>query len=587
MSPMDAVEEIKSRLAIEDVIGQYVQLKRSGRNFKGLSPFNNEKTPSFMVSPEKQIWHDFSSGKGGNIFSFVMEMEGLDFKGALELLARQAGLDLEQFQGKTGTNTKLKERLYEALELSTKFYQTQFKRNQTALNYVFKQRKFSKQVALDFRIGYSPNIGTALSKFLSSKGFTTREMQQAGLIARNRSGSDMFRGRLMVPLMDGQGKVIGFTARLLEQNDNAPKYINTPQTPLYDKSRHVFGLHLAKEYIRQKKFAVVVEGNLDVIASHQISVQNVVATAGTAVTEQHLKTIGRFSEDVRLCFDADKAGIAATERAIPLASKTGVSLSIINLSGAKDPDELIRKDPKTWVKAIDKNKYALDWLIDHYQDQLDLSTGQGKRTFSDVLLPTLKNLSDPVEQDHYLVKIAGAMDVSPAALREKLQGKENVTLKRKKTSTDDQTSDQLQLEWAKAQDHLLAITLMRPDTRDLLEIVDSDMLPQATAQQLLDYLQNHPDFDGNLSNAPLLHQIADYVKIVALQYEALFADLDEVEARYEAIRLRGRLIMIFVKTKKAQIATALKEADEDTSRKLLTRAKSLDSLLKVSQESSR
>lgn len=581
---MDAVDEVKQRLAIEDVIGQYVQLKRAGRNFRGLSPFNNEKTPSFMVSPEKQIWHDFSSGKGGNIFSFIMEMEGLDFKGALELLARQAGVDLDQFRGGT-SNTKLKERLYEAMELAAKFYQTQFKRNQTALDYVIKVRKFSKKIALDFRLGYAPNTGTALQNFLKTKGFSQREIQQAGLTSRGGRGSDMFRGRLMVPLMDGQGRVIGFTARLLSDEPNAPKYINTPSTALYDKSRHVFGLHLAKDNIRKKKFAVVVEGNLDVLASHQIGVQNVVATAGTAMTEQHLKTIGRFASDIRLSFDADSAGLAATERSIPIASKVGVSLSIISLPDAKDPDELIKNDPKAWDKAIAEPRYALDWLIDRYRTQLDLNTGQGKRAFTDVILPTLRGLNDPVEQDHYLVEIANSLEVSPGALREKLRdSKKSPTLKRRKTTDRNPQAEQRQLEWAKAQDHLLALTMMRPQLRDLLEIIDQDMMPQETARTLLEYLQTHKEFDGNLAKTPLLQQIADYVKIVALQYEALFAELDEVEGRYEAHRLRARLIDMFVKTKKAQIATALTDADEATARKLLTRARSLDSLLKTSQE---
>jgi DNA primase len=582
---MDAVEEVKSRLNIEDVIGQYVQLKRAGRNFKGLSPFTSEKTASFIVSPEKQIWHDFSSGKGGNLFSFVMELEGLDFKGALELLARQAGVDLDKFKGRSGGNAKLKQRLIELNDLAARFYQTHLSRSKSTLDYVLKQRRFNKTTVLQFRLGYSPNNGTALYDFLSKKGFSDQEIQRAGLVTKRYSKPvDMFRGRLMVPLMDPQGQVVGFTARLLEDEPNSPKYINTPQTLLYDKSRHVFGLNLAKENIRREGFAVTVEGNLDVIASHQIGVSNVVATAGTALTEQHLKTIGRFASDIRLAFDADKAGLAATERAIPIASRVGVSLSIVTLDDAKDPDELIQKNPKAWEKVISKPQYALDWLIDRYQAQLDLSSGQGKRAFSDALLPTLRGLSDPVEQDHYFVEIAKLLDVSPSALREKLQKNPGQTALKKTPQKRDFTLDQQQLEWAKAQDHLLALTLMRPPLRDLLDIVEPEMLPQESARELLEYLQNHPDFDGNLSHAPLLHQITDYVKILSLQYEALFVELDEVEARYEAHRLRVRLIEIFVKTKKAQIAAALKEADDDMARKLLTRARALDSLLKSSRE---
>ena len=211
---MDAVEDIKSRLNIEDVVSEYVQLKRAGRNFKGLSPFGAEKTPSFMVSPEKGIWHDFSSGKGGNMFSFVMEMEGLDFKGALELLARKAGVDLSQYRsGRSAETGKLKERLYDALGQAAKFYQVQFSKKQEALEYIFKKRQFTKEIALEFRIGYSPNNGTALYDYLKKQGFSEDEMQRAGLITkRYRGPGDMFRGRIMIPLQDAQGKVIGFTA---------------------------------------------------------------------------------------------------------------------------------------------------------------------------------------------------------------------------------------------------------------------------------------------------------------------------------------------------------------------------------------
>ncbi len=581
---MDAVEEVKSRLSIEDVISEYVQLKRAGRNFKGLSPFGDEKTPSFMVSPEKQIWHDFSSGKGGNVFSFVMEMEGLDFKGALELLARKAGVDLEQY-GRGGSNTKLKERLHEVLELAAKFYQVQFSKNKIALEYVLKERKFSKTTALQFRLGYAPNNGTALVDFLKKHKFTDEEIKKAGLSASRYKGvSDMFRGRLMIPLQDSRGVVIGFTARLLDDQPDAPKYINTPATLLYDKSRHVYGLHLAKDTIRRQGFAVLVEGNLDVIASHQVEVTNVAATAGTALTEQHLKTIGRFAGDVRLAFDADKAGLAATERAIPIASCVNVSLSVVNIPAGKDPDDLIRQDPKLWSQAIIKHEYALDWLITRYQKELDLDSGQGKRRFSDVLLPTIKGLNDAVEQDHYLQKIAKITGVRIEALDTKIAIDDNPKRLKKKSGTRSVQTDQMQLEWAKTQDHLLALALVRPALRDQLEMLDPEMLPQETARKLLEYLQAHSEFDGDLVHAPLLQDIADYVKIVALQYEALFIDLDEHEARYTANRLRIRLIDMFVKTKKVQIAEALKDADESMSQKLLARAKALDNLLNTSQE---
>jgi DNA primase len=580
---MDAVDEVKSRLNIEDVIGEYVQLKRAGRNFKGLSPFNTEKTPSFVVSPDKQIWHDFSSGRGGSVFSFVMEMEGLDFRGALELLARKAGVDLDQYDRKP-SNTKLKDTLYEINEQAARFYQVQFSRNQAALQYVLKTRGFTKDTALKFRLGYSPNNGTALLEYLRKQGFAEVNIIKAGLATkRYKDAYDMFRGRLMVPLQDAQGRVVGFTARDLQNSATAPKYINTPATPIYDKSRHVFGLHLAKDTIRKQAFAVLVEGNLDVIASHQAGVTNTVATAGTALTEMQLKTIGRFAGDIRLAFDTDKAGIAATERAIPVAAKADVTLGVITIPEGKDPDELIQRDPTLWQEAIGSHVYAVDWLIERLKSDHDIMSGHGKKQFTDALMPVVSGLKDPVEQEHYLRQIAQMTRVSFDALQEKLNG----TAQKKQFKKPKQSfvhDDQLQLEWAKTQDHLLCLALMRPELRDQLELIDEDMFPQESARRLLDYLQAHPDFDGRLSSAPLLHDIADYVKIVALQYEALFQDLDEHEARYEANRLRVRLIGMYVKNKKAAIAEALHTADEATSQKLLARAKALDNLLKTSQE---
>ncbi len=498
---MDAVEEVKSRLSIEDVISEYVPLKRAGRNWRGLSPFSNEKTPSFMVSPEKQIWHDFSSGKGGNMFSFVMEVEGVDFKGALELLARKAGVDLEQYRSSPRRGGPDKERLHELNELAAKFYQVQFSKNKTALQYVLEKRQFSKETALEWRLGYSPNNGSALVEYAKTKGFSEAEIKQAGLSAKSYRGGiqDMFRGRLMIPLQDPQGRVIGFTARLLEDIEGAPKYINTPQTVLYDKSRHVYGLHLAKESIRKGGFAVLVEGNLDVIASHQAGVRQVVATAGTALTEPHLKALSRFTGDIRLSFDADKAGVAATERAIPIASRVKVSLSIIDVPSGKDPDELIRQDPELWKQAITQNQYALDWLMARYKKLLDINSAKGKREFSDVLLPVVRGLSDDVERDHYMNAIAETIGVSKEALTQKLSktaGPET-TERRRRIKVTPQQLDKIAVENQKTQDQFLALMLSRQTLREFLDLITPEMLYKDEAKQLLEFLKQNPGFKAS------------------------------------------------------------------------------------------
>ncbi|HET7060399.1 MAG TPA: DNA primase [Candidatus Saccharimonadales bacterium] len=580
---MDAVEEVKSRLSIEDVVAEYVQLKRAGRNWRGISPWTSEKTPSLMVSPEKQIWHDFSSGKGGNMFSFVMEMEGIDFKAALELLARKAGVDLDQYRSSQRRGGPDKARLHNLLEQAAKFYQAHFSKSPTALEYVLKKRGFSKKTALEWQLGYSPNNGSALINYAKKQGFTEAEIKQAGLSAQNYKGGiqDMFRGRLMIPLQDQFGKVIGFTARQLDDDPNAPKYINTPQTVLYDKSRHIYGLHLAKESIRKSKFVVLAEGNLDVIASHQANVRQVVATAGTALTEPHLKALSRFTGDIRLAFDADKAGLAATERAIPIASRVKVSLSIISMPDAKDPDELIQKDPKLWQEAIGQNQYALDWLMERYEKLLDITSAQGKREFSDILLPVVRALADDVERDHYLNAIATKIGVSKTALDQKLSKtpKPETTERRRRSKVTPGQLDRQAIENKKSQDQFLALMFSRQTLREFLALITPEMLYEDDARQLLEFLRKNSDFKGKPDKAKQLKPLADYVKIETLLYEELYQGLELNELHYEAARLQARLIEQFIKNEKLKLSEELATADQPATERLLTQAKKYDQLL--------
>jgi len=597
---MDAVAEVKSRLNIEDVVGEYVQLKRSGRNFKGISPWTNERTPSFIVSPEKQIWHDFSSNKGGDVFSFVMEMEGLDFRGTLEHLARKAGVDLEKFSGgQDGGRSRQKARAIEALELAAKFYQKQLTVNKSALEYLIKKRHFNKQTLLGWQLGYAPNTGFALTDFLTKHGFTTDETKLAGVSTeRIHRPSDMFRGRIMIPLHDGRGSVIGFTARLLMEDKDAPKYINTPQTAAYDKSRHVFGLHLAKEAIRKSGYVVVVEGNMDVIASHQVGITNVVASAGTAITEQHLRELKRFTGDVRLCFDADQAGITATERAIPLAQKVGVSLSIVTID-AKDPDELIQKNPQDWQKAIEAAQYAPDWLIEHYQKVLDLSSAQGKRAFTDALLATIRRLTDSVEQEHYLKLVAKAADTSLEAVKAKLSagGAAAMASPRKKPAVTAAKLDKQDIEQQRLQDHFLSMALMQPKIRSLLKDMKPQYFSEGSPRILLEFLQKNPDFKGEPAKdfievlaakpeaAKQLQGASDYVKIIALQFEELYQDLPLEDLKEQAARLKHRAIARYVNTQKTKLAEQMQGTTDDAQlQKLMRKANQLNTLIKLVED---
>jgi len=582
---MDAVSEVKSRLNIEDVVSEYVQLKRTGRNYKGKSPWTNEKTPSFIVSPEKQIWHDFSSGKGGDVFNFVMEMEGLDFRGALEVLARKAGVELEQFNASASkANSNLKNSAYEILELSTKFYQKQLIANRTALDYLMQERGLKRETILAWRLGYAPNQGRALTDFLTKKGYTTEEMKRAGLVVhRARREADMFRGRIMVPLTDSRGQIIGYTARLLDDEPDAPKYINTPQTILYDKSRHVFGLHLAKEQIRKTGYGVVVEGNMDVIASWQAGVTNVVASAGTAMTEYHLRELKRFTGDIRLSFDADRAGIAATERVIPLAQKVEVSLRIITIEEAKDPDELVRKNPKAWARAIENSVYATDWLIETYKKQLDLTSAAGKAAFTDALLPTIRRLSDPVEQEHYLKLVASTTDTSLEAVKAKLDTRlpDLPVVRLKKPKLKFAPIDPQAIEYQRLQNHLLAMALMQPKVRDVLTTCHDDYFSDGPSRQLFQFIHENPDFNGDPKVAKQLQVISDYVKIIILQFEELYAALSLDDLRSQAESLVIRLIDRYVKIQKHALALAMDEASSESEiKELVQKADKLNELIK-------
>ena len=525
---MDAKEEIRSRLNIEDVIGEYVELKRAGRSYKGLSPFTGEKTPSFFVSPEKNIWHDFSSNKGGDVFAFVMEAEGMDFRQAMEFLARKAGVDLSEYQSAGARKrSAYKKRLLAANELAARYFQQSLLRSQQAIEYVFKQRGLSRQTVQDFQIGYAPDSGTALLAALEKRGFTKREINDAGLL--NRYGKDLFRGRMMIPLMDQGGQVIGFTGRIIGNVPNAPKYLNTPQTLLYDKGRHIFALSQAKEAIRKSGFVVMVEGNLDVVSSHQAGVAQTVATAGTSMTENHLKAVKRLTSDVRLCYDSDKAGVAATERAIELASHEGVELTIISLpDGAKDPDELIKSSVQAWREAVTRNESAVEWVLRQHAERCDLDTAVGRRTFTTAALRVVRGLADPVEREYYVKRIATMSHTSEEAIRQKLAGEpvKKQAFKPVVANTSILKNDQAVLE-----DNILALALY--DARCLEELRRAGRQQWSSAErELLATVLLEEDNPQN--RAKKLQKADIYVKMVSLRAEERYAAWDSGD-RYVAM----------------------------------------------------
>lgn len=563
----DAREEIKSRISIEDLAGEYLELKRTGRNFKALSPWTNERTPSFIVSPDKQIWHDFSSGKGGDIFGFIMEVEGMNFREALEFLARKAGVEIETFNSKRSKEiAEKKERLRKILQISSNFYQHMLIRDKKALNYVFKKRKLSKEIVQDFKVGYAPNGQKILTNFLLKKGFSLNDIRDAGLL--NRFGGDIFRNRMVITLKDASGEPVGFTGRIIDDEPNAPKYLNTPQTLLYDKSSNIFGLSQAKNEIRKTGFAVVVEGNMDVISSHQVDVRNVVATAGTAMTVNHLKALSRFSNDIRLCFDSDQAGINATERAISLGQQAGVELSIITLDQsagqAKDPDELIQKDIELWRKSISNPQPAMEWVFDQYQKRLDISTAKGKKDFSTIALKLVENLNDPVEKDFYINEISKRIGVSKATLLNKI-GEEKKPEKTKKRVKIEKTDKKFVDDFL-YEDDLLALAIKEPRLAKMLSDLKENSLHGEQRNKILEILKSE--------DMELLKSFDEYVKILLLKADERLGNIKE-SATDEMKRLIQKVKTENLRTQKENLQAELENAeiqgDENLKTKILSK----------------
>jgi DNA primase len=526
----DAKEEIKARLPVEDVVGQYIELKRAGRTLKGHSPWGVDKTPSFMVSPEKGIWHDFSSNKGGDIFTFVMEVEGISFREAIEKLAAQAGVELKAYSGDDKKIAQKKARMKQAIELACKYYQVCLSKNKAVCEYVFYKRNLNRKTAVEFRIGYAPKGKDYLVNFLKSKGFTISEMREAGLL--NQYNGDLFRGRMMVPFFDNTGSIIGFTGRIIEKGE--PKYLNTPETLLFNKGRFIFGLTQAKEAIRRSGFVVIVEGNMDVISSHQAGVKEAVATSGTAMTENHLKILNRLTDDIRLAYDGDAAGIKAAERSISLASKLGISLKIISgYHGAKDPDELIQKDPALWQDCVNHCEPAIDWLLKKYELSLDLTTGPGKKEFSDIAMKMINELQDPVEKKHYMGIVADKI---------------NVTV-----------------------DDLLAKKIPTETTR-LKPIKIAEAKPEEKEDQILKNLQDSLEailvYGGTAGGEIPLEIPTDEARLAELEliFEQCYSKFSEENLKKEANALTIRYKKEMTKHKIAELTRELESCEEDESK---------------------
>lgn len=415
---MSSIDEVRQKTDIVEVVGRYVALKKAGRLFRGLCPFHGEKTPSFFVYPEQQNWHCFGCNTGGDAFSFIMKKEGLEFKEALHQLADRAGVSLTPLRPEVEEDKKERDRLYQANEAAAQYFHNLLLNSPAAekVRAYIASRGFNAKSQVDFKLGYALNSWEALKPHLLERGYTEKELVAAGLVieTEDRNAYDRFRHKLMFPIMDSRGHVLGFGARVLD--DSFPKYVNSPQTPLFDKSGNLYGINLAAAGIRKQDMAVIVEGYIDVIIAHQYGFNNVVASMGTSITEKQVAILKKLTRNVVLALDADTAGEEAMARGVGHENTLEAEVRVVTLPEGKDPDDVIKADAKAWQKLLVEAIPIIDYTFGIVTAKLDLSTPRGKSAAAEQLLPIVGQIKDGVRQAHYLQKLAQLVKVSERTL---------------------------------------------------------------------------------------------------------------------------------------------------------------------------
>lgn len=496
------VDEIKNRLDIVEVISGYIKLQKAGANFKANCPFHSERTPSFMVSPARQIWHCFGCGAGGDIFGFVMKMENLEFSEALKILADKAGVILRRSDPKLRSE---KTRLFEICEAAAKFFEFCLHKKdfgKAVLEYL-RGRGLKDETIKEFRLGFAPDSWDSLLRFLLSRGFKGEEIEKAGLVIKNekavssRQYYDRFRARIMFPICDPNGRIVGFSGRIFGDKENEAKYVNTPSTLLYDKSRILYGLDKSKNEIRKADFCFLVEGQMDLIMAWQDGVKNIAATSGTALTRDHINILQRYSKNIILCLDMDEAGEIATNRGIDLkllsdpdglvngyidrASFYGFNIKVFSLPEGKDPADFVKSHPGELASLLTSAKPIMEYYFERVFGKYQPDNLERKKKIAALLLPQIKKIDNKIEQSHWLEKLAGRLGVPAVFLAEEL----------KKIKTDagsagynSEFPDSLvgvQSRRELLAERLAALTLRRPEYRVLLSELETDLPAQFSA----------------------------------------------------------------------------------------------------------
>ncbi|OGI28258.1 MAG: DNA primase [Candidatus Moranbacteria bacterium RIFOXYA1_FULL_44_7] len=436
---MSEVEDIKNRISVVDLVGEYIRLQKAGSNWRALCPFHNEKSPSFMVSEERRSFHCFGCGKGGDIFSFVMEMEGIGFREALEQLAQKAGVEIKKFEKGDRGRESVKPKLYRILELAAKWYEKnrwEGRGREKALKYL-RERGLTDETIKNFRLGYAPDGWRNMLEFLLKRDCKIEEITKTGLLVEKGSENkipntkyqipdtkfyDRFRDRIMFPIQDIMGRVVGFAARISPGGDEkTAKYINTPQTELYDKSKVLYGLNFAKTEIRKQDEVILVEGNMDVIASQQAGFLNTIAVSGTAFGPDQIKVIKRYTENIKMAFDMDPAGQTASRRSAKVCLENDLNVRIVLLPKGKDAADILEKDKGAWDEAVSGAREVVEYFFEDAFSRYDIKKPADKKKVAKELLNVLKDIASPVEKAHWVKVLAEKLDVGEETLFEILR----------------------------------------------------------------------------------------------------------------------------------------------------------------------
>ncbi len=507
---MSAIDEIKQKIDIAEVIGQYTTLKKAGRNLTALCPFHSEKHPSFFVYPERQSWHCFGAcNTGGDVFSFIMKKEGIDFGEALRLLAQRAGVVLPA-RTEPGIKKEEKEELYRANEAAALYFNNLLLNApaaEKARDYIAK-RGFTPGTVADFQLGFSLDSWEALKTHLLERGHREADLLTAGLLYQAEDGRthDRFRGKLMVPIRDSRGRVTGFGARVLD--DSLPKYVNSPQTPTFDKSATLYGIDRAAAAIRQQDMAIIMEGYMDVITAHQNGITNVVASMGTAITETQVSTLKKLSRNLVLAMDADAAGEEAMLRTVGYENILNSEIRVVIMPEGKDPDDVIREDINNWQKLVSRAVPLVDFMFEKDTLKLDLTAARDKSLAVEKLLPVLAGINDPIRQAHYLQKLAGLVKVDMNTIKLALSRLKQPPARRRAAPP----APVLHLAKDRPEEYCLALLLQNPELNEHLEELDAEYFENSENRVILTAYKDTPDVVSLKERVdPAIHEHLDTI----------------------------------------------------------------------------